>query len=432
MDRSQAIALALKSYADTGDTRTLSIEFRGSLKSFEVVTINPEVPYFNPNNSRLRAQLASHAKQLSIKTEPTSLDSQGSIQALLAQTDKFEELKQQLLDYGQQEPGLISRNGLLVNGNTRLAAIRTLGLTGFDVAVLPEDATDEDFFAIEMALQLRNLVHQSYTFTNRLLLVDNHLNRTKNEEATILAMQWRRDGKKRLKEHLGYLALVEDIRSLNPKLSYAFFDTKEEAIKNLYSQVTGLEASEPGAAEKLKNSRITAMLLGLNKDEIREIDDSFLEEELIPAIDGDENLEGYLDSFRDSTIVGGALAEILDNSTGGSNGVNLRKVAEDIAGKVVGDDGLISDENVEEHFKRLHDIVRDRARKIREERIATDLRHEPIEYLKDVTQRIQKLADEIPLLFRDSEFNVGAFEYQAKKTEKAIQALQDALSRKLN
>lgn len=431
MDREQAIDLALKTYAAQGETRTLSVEYRGNLRSFEVVTLNPEVPFFNPNNSRLRAQLASHPNQVDIKTNPKSISSQQSIQSLLAKTEKFEDLKQQLVDYGQQEPGLVSRAGLLVNGNTRLAAIRALGWTGVDVAVLPEDATDEDFFAIEMTLQLRNLVHQGYTFTNRLLLVDNHLQRTKNEDATILAMQWKRDGKRMLREHQGRLALVEEIRALNPALSYSFFDTKEEAIKNLYSQYSAMQAIDVAAAERMKYTRIAALLLGLNKDEVREIDETFLEEELLPAIDGNENLETFFGSFTEASPSQSALSQIVGGSSTTKVSINLLKLTQDIASKVVDADGLVPDEKIETHFKKLHDVVRDRARNIREERIASDLRREPIEYLKDVTQRIQKLADEIPVLFRDAEFNTGAFEYQAKKTEKAIQALQDALTRKL-
>jgi hypothetical protein len=226
------------------------------------------VPLLNPNNSRLRAQLKVHPKSSIVAADPTSPEAQEVLAQLLANTDKFDALKKQLDDYKQQEPGIITRDGLLVNGNTRLTAVRQLGLTGFDVAVLPADATDDDFVEIEMVLQLRKNVHQDYTFTNELLLVDSFLARTQNEETTIANMQWKRGGHKKLRSYQGYLQLIEEIRALNPKLTYDFFDDKKELIVNLHQQyVTTLEQS-PKDAETMKLTRIVALFLGLNKDEI--------------------------------------------------------------------------------------------------------------------------------------------------------------------
>ena len=142
--RSSLIIKALSAYREEKQTRTETIEFRGTARTFEVVTISPEVPLLNPSNSRLRAQLLSHPRASVVKSDPSSPEAQQILSSLLAGTEKFEALKQQILDFKQQEPGIISRDGLLVNGNTRLTAIRELGLPGFDVAVLPEDATDED------------------------------------------------------------------------------------------------------------------------------------------------------------------------------------------------------------------------------------------------------------------------------------------------
>lgn len=97
---------------------------------------------------------------------------------------------------------------------------------------------------------------------------------------------------------------------------------------------------------------------------------------------------------------------------------------------MVEDDGFIAEAKIDRHFKKLHDQYRVGARKIREDRIAEEMRTEPVVYLKDVTLRIQELADQIPVMFEDNRFDKSQFEYQARKTEKAIQSLQDALKRK--
>ena len=123
---------------------------------------------------------------------------------------------------------------------------------------------------------------------------------------------------------------------------------------------------------------------------------------------------------------------LLDELLGAEDGedINHRAIAQDIAKQVVNDEGTISDANIESRFKKLHDQYRVGARRIREDRIAEEMRAEPVVYLKDVTLRIQELADQIPVMFEDNRFDKSQFEYQARKTEKAIQSLQDALKRK--
>jgi hypothetical protein len=424
--RKEAIANALEAYKSNGVTRTETIEYRGVPRSLEVITISPEVPLLNPDNSRLRAQLSEHPQHSLVATDPTSPEAQKVLASILSSTEKFEDLKRQIVDFRQQEPGIVSRDGLLVNGNTRLAAIRALGLPGFDVAVLPADATGDDFFEIEMALQLRKLVHQDYTFTNELLLVDSYLSRTQNEQATINAMQWKREGKKRLRLYQGYLALIQDIRSLNSNLKYEFFDKRAEFVRNLHDEYNKLAEHSPLEAEKLKNTRLMGLFLGLNKDEIRETDEYFLEDVILPEIEGDELEQVFAPFMNDGEEVD-VLDELLDDTSGTT--IEIKKMVIEIASKVIDEEGSINDALVDQHYKKLHSKFRGSARQKREDRINQDLRSEPIEYLKDVTTRIQELADRIPILVKDSQFDSAKFEFQAKKTSKAVTALQDALKR---
>jgi hypothetical protein len=424
--RALAIANALAAYKADGLIRTETIEYRGVPRDLEVITISPEVPLLNPENSRLRAQLLEHPQHSLVATNPESPEAQRVLASLLAGTEKFEELKRQLVDFKQQEPGIISRDGLLVNGNTRLTAVRELGLQGFDVAVLPEDATNEDYFDIEMSLQLRKLVRQDYTFTNELLLVDSHLTRTQNEKATINAMQWKRGGENKLRLYQGYLGLIQEIRAMNPKLTYATFDKRAEFIKNLYDEYTKRAEHSPSDAEKLKMTRILGMLLGLNKDEIRETDEYFLDDSLLRDAQ-DTELEEVFSPYINENADEDVLDELLDEKP--KSKLDLKKMVIDVAAKVIDDQGSVNDALVEQNFKTLHSKFRQGAREIREERVNAEARSEPSAYLKDVTNRIQELADRIPILLKDAQFDSAKFQFQAKKTSKAISSLQDALNR---
>jgi hypothetical protein len=277
-----------------------------------------------------------------------------------------------------------------------------------------------------MSLQLRKLVHQDYTFTNELLLVDSHLARTQNEQATINAMQWRRDGKKKLRLYQGYLGLIQEVRALNPNLKYETFDKRAEFIKNLYDDYTKLAEHSPAEAETLKETRLLGLFLGNNKDEIRETDEYFVDDVLLSNNEGDE-LENVFASYKAGEEEADPLDELIDESSKSS--LDLRKLVRDVAAKVVDADGAINDSLVEQNFKKLHLKYRSGARQKREDRINADLRSEPIEYLKDVTTRIQELADRIPILVKDSQFDSAKFKYQATKTSKAITSLKDALAR---
>ncbi len=425
LNRKEAIQKALDSYKQLGATRTEMVEFRGVPIPMPVVTISPEVPYLNPNNSRLRAQLKTHPHGKNVQDNPYTPESQALLGLLLEQTEKFGALKQQLDDFDQKEPGVISVDGLLVNGNTRLTAIRKLSKKGFDVAVLPADATDEDFFQIEMSLQLRKLIAQDYTFTNELLLLESALNRTRSEEAAIQAMQWKKNGKKKLKEYLGYLSIIEELRSAIPNLSYSFFDTKAELIRNLYSQYSVLVEHSPSVAEKLKWTRLAAVFLGLNKDEVREIDEDFVEDALIPNLD-EEEISTFFAPHQ-SNVQSDPLDELMDDQE--SSTYNLRSLAISIANDVFDSSGSISDEKLDSKYTKLRSKMRHNARKIRENRVDEERRLEPLTELKDVTDAIFDLAERIPVLFQDEKFDRAKFLYHAKKTQKAIAQLKDALDR---
>ena len=277
-----------------------------------------------------------------------------------------------------------------------------------------------------MALQLRKLVHQDYTFTNELLLVDSYLNRTKSEQATINAMQWKREGKKKLRLYQGYLALIQEIRSINPRLRYEFFDKRAEFVKNLHDEYLKLSEHSPSEAEDLKATRLMGLFLGLNKDEIRETDEDFIEDVILPGIEGDE-LERVFEPFIAERDGADVLDGLIDETS--KSAIDLKKMVNEIAAKVINGEGLISDALVEQHFKKLHSKFRSSARQKREDRINKVMLSEPIEYLKDVTTRIEELAERIPVLIKESQFDSAKFKFQAKKTSKAVTALQDALKR---
>jgi hypothetical protein len=91
----------------------------------------------------------------------------------------FEELKADLKERGQQEHAVVSAEGVLINGNRRTAALRSLyrddnflGARYVRCLLLPEDATADELVDLEAELQIARDFKQAYSWVNEALLIE--------------------------------------------------------------------------------------------------------------------------------------------------------------------------------------------------------------------------------------------------------------------
>lgn len=417
-ERAEAIALALADYQEAKEVRRWDVEFRGDTLPLEVIRLNVNVPLLNHDNSRLRAQLKSHPSGQTVLENPRDSSSQEIISELLRKTGQYQELCDQLQDKNQVEPGVITRDGMLVDGNTRLVALRDIGETGIDVALLPISATDDDFFDVEASIQLRKLIHRDYTYTNELLLVESLRERFDSHDAIFKALDWKRDGAKRLAEHGRRLALVEEARELTGR-PYEFFDDKRELIKDIDISYQALLQTDPESAENLKQYRIFAMEIGLNKDEIRAIDEDFLEEEVVPHLEGSD-AEGFFDGIKSSSSDSG-LGSLIDGDNTSDSRINIKAATQ--AWRQLPDDSAEKG-SVFRTFKTA-------SRNLIEKRIQKELRTQPLEYLDQIAEKVDELTENLHIYFDDHQFDKGKFQFRAKKMIKSIKELEQLLNRYL-
>lgn len=262
-------------------SRSHPFNLGSGLEQLIVISLPLDLVILNHENHRLTAQFIDSGK---LQGDPTSKENQLIIQAQLAKTEKFNSLKAELKELGQQEPGLITPGGFLVNGNTRCAALRELkeegksNLSTIDVAVLPKGVTAGEITDIEIRLQMVRLTHQDYTFTNSLLMMKKFKANDKSDKEVAKAWNWIRNGEKKVKKRMRILDIIEDVRKkTSPSLPYSFFDQKETVLSDLDDAVEALiKDGEIENAESIKNQRLLGIFLGLNKDQIRSIDEEFL------------------------------------------------------------------------------------------------------------------------------------------------------------
>ena len=430
-EREQAILRALEGYKEQQEKRTETIEYRGKSLSLEVVRLSLVHPLLNHDNSRVSAQLKTHPRREVVFNEPTSAEAQEVLAEILSQTDKFNDLKDELKQFGQIHPGIITRQGVLVNGNTRLAAARLIGAEGFDVAVLPSDATSEDCFDIEMSLQLRKLTHQDYTLTNRLLLISRYTERGgHSDDELIKRMGWIRNGKRKLLLHRQMLGLIEEIREISPTpLDYRFFDTKEQMLKDLIEKYDALSAENSQEAQDMKWMRVLGMVLGVNKDQVRAIDEDFMEENLAQRVGG--NAAGsFLEKFERITKPD-PLDDLLNATASNDPHVDFRAVVSQVLTEAVEPTGQM-DEEALENFHELKKQMRAGAEAVIEQEKQDNSRMEPSERLGEARMRIEDIAERLPELFKDTSFDRKKFGFETKKVLKAVAQLQEELERQLN
>lgn len=431
--RREQIAKLLAAYKESsGDKRTLTIEYRGENKILEVIRIDPKALLLNPNNSRLTAQLYDHHQQKLVHSNPTSEEAQEILANLLRKTEKFSKLKEELKELKQKEPGLISRDGLLINGNTRVVALRDIGSEGVDVAVLPEDAGNREFLDLEMSLQMRRLTHQDYTFTNGLLLMDKYKKHGNNDKQLALKMGWLRGGQKKVDQAFQLLQLIQEIRKLTTlPLAYEVFDTKRQHLIDLNEEYQVMRQSDPKAANQMKWGRVIAMFLGVNKDQTRVIGDDFFEEDVIKRLGGNLEVTSLLDEFKKVPNNNDGLDNLFEGNYHSGEELDLRGFAKKVLLDLTDDAGYVSKDLTPE-LEVIHNAIRLGS----EESITKGKREklllEPSDILQETRISLESVVDTFAEVSRLKGFDAKRFEFQLNKVQKSLDDLSKDFKKYMN
>ncbi|WP_045746749.1 ParB/RepB/Spo0J family partition protein [Actinoplanes rectilineatus] len=267
----------------SGVPETLKVEFRGALTNVQVIDMPVGKLFYNPGTHRIRAQ-RSHdlAKDEALSSDPWSDESQDYLHYLLTtlpadpsrRDPKFEELQESLRDHSQLEPGLITRDGILVNGNTRRAALKEIAAPTIRVGVLPASCTWDDIHAAELALQLRPDHRRDYSYINHLLAVEEQL--ALGRQPADIARMFRTTSPV-VDRDLWVLNNLRDLvrRSESGGFSLRMMDFEDakEKLAELYRTVQNERSKEK--ADLLKEARLAAIVLDFAKTDVRNIGADF-------------------------------------------------------------------------------------------------------------------------------------------------------------
>lgn len=281
---------------------TVSVEWRNQLQPVQVISMPVDLLYYNPNTHRIRAQRTLDAERdRELDRDPFGPGSQAYLHSLLMgdpsdpskRDPTFDALKEDLREHGQNDPGLITQFGVLINGNTRRAALKDLGQEHVRVGVLPADASLEDIQSVELSLQLRKDHKRDYSFMNFLLAIDERvaagrpaaeIQRDFRIKATTFErsrwiLTFVREAIERSK------TITESGEELSMRL--VDFETDQGKLEELYRKFTTQKRRAPEDADALREQRLLAIALGRSKTDLRLIEADFTERYMKGALPQD-------------------------------------------------------------------------------------------------------------------------------------------------
>jgi len=430
--------------AHPADEERISLPWQNTAKVFQVVRISLDAIVLNPHSHRIRSQLESHPSRQLVDDSPYSEEAQDILAEILRSLEGFEELKTNLREEGQRDAGVISCAGLLVNANRRAVALRDLGQGYVRVAVLPPDATQQEIDELELRLQMKLELKQEYTFTNELIFVDELSTKySRSPEQIALDLRWAPSsdtkelakGKAKVEQAIRLLSMIRQVQEISQKrIPLTVFDEKRQALKEIDDTYQDLKKTDPDAARKVRDARQLGVLLGLGYADLRRVDQGFLSDYYIPAMEASEELAEHVSGLTSAAPSDGGEPsglEILETPGAAPEDEPDPARMLELLAKSTGESTIEiprGDTTVTLPRERIVDALRT-AMEAATEEARTDQKAEdrlgaPIQHLAEGNRKLRKALDAYRNVAEDEDFKRGKFEYEVKKAGRNVDALK--------
>lgn len=175
IDRIETIKSRVEANKDKPGSPTYKLKFREESNFLPVIKLEVDYLLYRIENSRTRRQQKGYLRTNSslprdFFDDPESKQAQAAQEEiLLDMVLNHKDFLNDLQQYGQDEPAIITYDGYLVNGNRRTAALKKLGIDYIECAVLPNDISAKEIYQIEQDLQIAEDFREDYDWVNELL-----------------------------------------------------------------------------------------------------------------------------------------------------------------------------------------------------------------------------------------------------------------------
>ncbi|WP_330440559.1 ParB N-terminal domain-containing protein [Micromonospora sp. NBC_00821] len=237
---------------------------------------------------------------------------------ILTSQEGFKELKADLRDRGQQEPAIITAEGVLINGNRRTAALRSLYRDDdwfkaryVQCLVLPEDAQIDELVDLEAELQIARDFKQEYSWINEAFLIEELYDREGKDFGRV-ARRMHRDVAK-VKDLHDKLQQVHQLVDLSKGARLHVDFTENESA---FTELTGHIRNKPAAeADSVRSAYFLGTLANVEYRKLRHLRRADAAQLVQREIERDPALKPVLDAAR-SADVADSSDDLLDDLLG--------------------------------------------------------------------------------------------------------------------
>ncbi|WSB86651.1 hypothetical protein OG692_22840 [Streptomyces cellulosae] len=435
-DRSQFLAARL-----SGVRKTMPVPaWPRSEKELPVVELEVTWVRFSVINHRTKAEQIREQRKAGrddlFSRDPLGREAQDAQYRILCGQEGFEDLRSDLKSRGQQEPAIVTCDGVLINGNRRSAAMRSLWVDDdlrsaryVKCLVLPADATAAELVDLETELQVAKHFKQDYSWINEALLIE-ELYERENKDFKRVAERVHR----KTEEVRDYYEKIQQVHQLvalsDGTREYVDFIPNESAFTELAKHVKNKSETE---AKAVKDVYFLGTLAGVEYRNLRHlrrpdaaelvVDELRANATLAPLLDSLPQASGFasvsedddlLDSFLDDEpAVSGPLEDLLRL-------VATKRPEETVQ---VADGGAIE---MTDLLRSLRDVVKSAAQEAAED---TQDRREitaPLERAEKAALELKRAIDALPKARRYDEWDERKFSARIEKLDELIRTARGA------
>jgi hypothetical protein len=299
-------------------------------KELPLVEVVVEWVRFSTLNHRTRAEQMREIHKANradlFTSDPLGKEAQEAQYKILTRQEGFAALKEDLKKRRQQEPAIITAEGVLINGNRRAAALRSLYLDDSDLQshyikclVLPQDATIPELVDLEAELQVARDFKQEYSWINEALLIEELYDRENKDFERVRIRMHREVGD--LRSFYDKLQQVHQLVSLsNGARLHIDFEANESAFDELSKHIKNKPAVE---ADSVRGVYFLGTLANVNYRKLRHLRRADASAMVRREIEGDVSLRALMKTVKVSKPV--SATDPLDDLLGESpteEGVN--------------------------------------------------------------------------------------------------------------
>jgi hypothetical protein len=198
---------------------TERVRIQDQMIEIPVFRLPLEYLYYNIKNGRFAKEYLKLKNKIQRELSPENSDDVKEIEKMLHEQSHSKTiwLKNNLREVGQEEPGIITHDGYVINGNRRMSVLKLLSLEDskfayMNVGRLPENVSESDIYKIELGKQMARDQKLDYGPINELLKIEHGINSDLTLEQIAITIGFTKDEIKEkierldlIKEYLGFI-----------------------------------------------------------------------------------------------------------------------------------------------------------------------------------------------------------------------------------